>query len=73
MATINPQKVLRTGDFVFNNETGLSGKLHYLQLKDKQMTFEAEVRDIDSVQFDDGDEILHLPIDKISLTKGDSK
>lgn len=67
--TINPQKILRTGDVVINKNTGLRGTIHYLYEKGGQTTFEHEVSKLEAVQFDNGEKIIDVKINEIDLIR----
>lgn len=65
--TINPQKILRTGDTIINKKTGKKGIIHYVCERSGQYTFERVVSELGSVLFDTGKNIIELPIKYIDL------
>jgi hypothetical protein len=69
MSKLNPYKILRTGDIVVDKTTGIKGKIHYVIEHGGQMSFQKEVSGLEAVQFDDGNKITIIPIERIILKK----
>ena len=65
--SLKPNKILRTGDQIIDKVTNQKGTIHYLVENGGQTTFEREVSFLESVQFDNGSEIVVLPIERINL------
>ena len=65
--SLNPNKILRTGDEIIDTTTQERGVIHYVCEKNGQMTFEREVSQLQSVQYDNGSKLIILPIAKVGI------
>lgn len=67
--SVNPQRVLRTGDVVLNTATGRQGSIHYVVEKDGQITFEGVISNLSGVLLYNGDNIVKVDITNIETPR----